>query len=180
MSKLVIFLADGFETCEALIPLDLIRRAGIEVDTVSISDRKEVLSSHDVEVKADKLFKDIVFNEYDAYVLPGGKVGTDNLFACEELKEDLIKEFNNNKLICAICAAPSILGKIGILKNKRYTCYPGFEGEYGGEYTSDKTTVDDNVITGKGMGAAIEFSRDIITYLLDENEANKILMSVQY
>lgn len=180
MSKLVIFLADGFETCEALIPLDLLKRAGAEVDTVSISDKKEVVSSHDVLVKADKLFEEIEFDSYDAYFLPGGKLGTDNLFACEELKERLIDACNNGKLISAICAAPSILGKIGLLKDKKYTCYPGFEGDFEAEYTREKVEVDGNIITGKGMGAAIEFSKALITYLFDENEANKVLMSVQY
>lgn len=180
MSKLVIFLADGFETCEALIPLDLLKRAGVEVETVSISDKYEVVSSHGVEVKADKLFEEIDFEGYDAYFLPGGLNGTNNLFAHEELKKGLIEVSGRGKLISAICAAPSILGRIGILEGKRYTCYPGFEGDYGGEYTKEKAEVDGNIITGKGMGASIEFSRELIKFLLDENEANKVLASVQY
>ncbi len=180
MSKLVIFLADGFETCEALIPLDLLKRAGIEVETVSISNQYEVVSSHDVEVKADKLFEEIDFESYDAYFLPGGLNGTNNLFAHVALKNGLVKESEKGKVICAICAAPSILGKIGLLKDKRYTCYPGFEGDYEGDYTKEKVVVDGNIITGKGMGASIEFAYEIIKYLIDENEAKKVLMSIQY
>ena len=180
MVKMGMFLADGFEECEALITLDMLRRAKMDVDTISIHERKEVTASHNIVIQADCLLEDVNLAEYDVLILPGGKGGTDNLDANEEVKASLVAHAQVGKLVCAICAAPSVLGHIGILEGKTYTCYPGFEGEYGGVHVEDKAVTDGNVITGKGMGAAFDFVREILKQFQSEEEIQELFASIQY
>src|ERR1035437_5610510 len=113
--KVFIFLADGFEEIEAIAPIDIFRRADIDVTTVSISNEKSVRGAHNITVQADCLFKEVDFSTNDLLYLPGGMPGTRNLDAHEGLKNLLLKQADNNKKIAAICAAPSILGKLGLL-----------------------------------------------------------------
>ena len=132
MSKIYQFLADGFEPVEALAPVDVMRRAGINVVTVSIMGRATVEAAHGIKVVADALFDEVDFSDADALVLPGGGVGTENLSAHTQLREQLVAAFGKGTLIAAICAAPMVLGRIGILKGCKATCYPGCEGDLSG------------------------------------------------
>ncbi|MBQ9327411.1 MAG: DJ-1/PfpI family protein [Solobacterium sp.] len=179
--KCAIFLAKGFEDCEGLITVDMLRRAGIPVDTVSITDDPVVETSHGVRLFTDAVWKDIDPSAYDVLILPGGKAGTANLDAFEPLNQALKEHFNQGKLTCAICAAPSVLGHLGILNGKHYTCFPDFRSDsYEGEYEMELAVEDGNVITGRGMGATIEFARTIIRRIEGEEVLRKVEYGMQY
>lgn len=178
--KCAIFLVNGFETCEGLIVVDLLRRAGVSIDMISMNDTLEVTTSHQVVLQAEKQYNTINTEQYDVLILPGGKVGTANLDACESLKEALKKHYESGKLTCAICAAPSILGKLGMLHGKKYTCFPDFDGEYGGEYQQTLAVSDGNLITARGMGATIEFAREILKQLISEEDLKNVEHGIQY
>ncbi|QRG86303.1 DJ-1 family glyoxalase III [Bulleidia sp. zg-1006] len=179
--KTAIFLANGFETCEALITVDLLRRAGMCIDMVSMNENLKVESSHKVAVQANVLFKETKIEEYDILILPGGKLGTMNLEANEELKKAIQKHFEQGRFICAICAAPSILGHLGLLKGKKYTCYPGFEEErFAGEYQQSLIAQDGNIITGRGMGATIDFALAIIERCVGLDARKQVEKGIQY
>lgn len=168
MGKAAIFLATGFEEIEAISIIDVLRRGEVEIDIVSVSGNESVQGSHGINIISDKLFFDIDFSEYELLILPGGMPGTLNLSKHEGLCE-LLKEFNKKeKYIAAICAAPSVLGKLNILEGKKVTCYPGYEEELlGGIVTNSDIVRDGNIITGKGAGVAIKFSLDILKLYKD-------------
>ena len=179
--KYAIFLAEGFEECEALITNDILRRAKAETDLISISDNLEVCSSHSVTVKADRLLSDTDLSAYDVLILPGGKVGTENLGKSEELKAAVQLHSDRNRLLCAICAAPSILGHMGILSGKHYTCFPGFEStSYNGIYENELTVSDGNLITGRGIGATVDFAREILRHSALEQMIDKVDYGIRY
>ena len=158
MKKVYLFLADGFETVEALAPVDVMRRAGLDVVTVSIMERREVVSAQNVTVVADALYEEMAFDDASALVLPGGGVGTDNLSAHGLLREALVAAHERGLLVAAICAAPMVLGRIGILQGRKATCYPGCEGDlFGAEYTAVAVQEDGNIITGCGPGVSFDF-----------------------
>ena len=166
MSKTYLFLADGFETVEALAPVDVMRRAGVEVITVSIMGRKEVVSAQNVTVVADALFADICYDDADALVLPGGGVGTDNLSAYMPLRSLLTDAHAKGMLVAAICAAPMVFGRIGILEGRKATCYPGCECDlFGAEYTAAPVEQDGNIITACGPGVSFDFGFVIVERL---------------
>lgn len=153
-----IFLAPGFEEIEALTPADILRRCGLDVCLVSVTDNKIVESTHNLRVEADKLFSETEFSESQALILPGGWPGAKNLAEHEGLRELLIKHESLKKLTCAICAAPMVLGINGLLEGRRATCYPGFEEHLHGAEVSEELVVEDgNIITGRGPGAAMAF-----------------------
>ncbi len=181
MKKAAVFFGEGFEEVEALTQVDLLRRAGIDVLMVSITDDEFVKGTHGVAVKCDMAFDKNKLKDADAIILPGGMPGTSNLAACVELKE-LIAEFNNaGKLIAAICAAPSVFGEMGILKGKKACSYPGFEKYLSGaEIEYNSVSHDGNIITSRGVGTAIDFASEIITYLLDKKTASDVLESIVY
>ncbi|WP_029232013.1 DJ-1 family glyoxalase III [Butyrivibrio sp. VCB2006] len=181
MAKTAIFLADGFEEIEALTVVDLLRRAGIEITTASIMGRKEVTGSHNITVIADALIEDIDFDDIDMLILPGGQPGTTNLFNCEPLKEK-IKEFDfKDKMLCAICAAPTVFGRMGLLNGKKACCYPGCEVDLNGaDVQTTAVTEDGHFITSRGMGTAIEFGLAIIAHLLDGNAAANMSSKIVY
>jgi 4-methyl-5(b-hydroxyethyl)-thiazole monophosphate biosynthesis len=162
-----VHLADGFEEIEALTPVDLLRRAGIAVETVSIMGRLNVTGTHGVEVIADILFEDTDYDGCEMIVLPGGSVGAENLSAHEGLTEKLFSFANRGKFIAAICASPAfILGRHGILKGRKATCYPGLEGEMEGAVPSEGSVVrDGKIITSRGPATAIDFALAIIDEL---------------
>ena len=180
MSLVYTFLADGSEEVEALAVVDILKRAGIETEIVSIKDTKEVITSHNINIKTDILFEEADFDKADMIFLPGGIPGTPNLAAHSGLMKK-IKEFDEQgKFISAICAAPSILGELGLLKYKKATCYPGFEDKLvGAEYTGEKVVTDGNIITAKGLGAAIELGLEIVRILVDESVAKDIAEKIQ-
>lgn len=181
MSKVYLFLADGFETVEALAPADVMRRAGIEVVTVSIMGRRNVVSAQNVPVVADALYEDICFCDADAMVLPGGGTGTDNLSAHEPLRELLVKAHAEGKLVAAICAAPMVFGRIGILKGRKATCYPGCEGDlFGAEYTAAPVEKDGNIITGCGPGVSFDFGFAIVERLCGGDVVGTLRSQMQF
>lgn len=179
--RCAVFLADGFEDCEALITVDMLRRGSVPADMISITDDLEVHSSHGVTMKADMVLMEFLPEDYDVLILPGGKVGTKNLENCQVLINALKAHFEAGKLTCAICAAPSILGHLGILKGRHYTCFPGFEeAGFGGTYEMELAVTDGNLITGRGMGATIEFARSILKQIADENTLKRVEYGMQY
>ncbi len=179
--KCAVFLADGFEECEGLITVDMLRRADIETVMISVSGRKEINGSHGIIVHADQLYEDADISSFDVLILPGGRVGKENLESFEPLLSVLKNHFESGKLTCAICAAPSIFGHLGILKGKDYTCFPSFDEEaFAGQYQKQPAVKDGNLITGRGMGATIEFASLIIRELKGEETLEKVKYGMQY
>lgn len=179
--KCAVFLADGFEECEGLITVDMLRRADIETVMISVSGRKEINGSHGIVVHADSLYEDEDIASYDVLILPGGRVGKENLENFSPLLEALKKHYESGKLTCAICAAPAILGHMGILKDKNYTCFPSFDEEaFGGSYHAQPAVKDGILITGRGMGATIEFASSLIREIKGEETLEKVKYGMQY
>jgi len=172
----LMILADGFEDTEALTTRDVLMRAGFEVKTCSITDRLEVESSFGVHVLADALLK-LMFDlePYDFIILPGGGRGTKNLKECEFLKAYLDYFNLHNKLICAVCAAPSVLGMYGYLDNKKFTCFAGFNAGIPGDFTGKEVERDGNIITARSMKYSIPFALEIIDYLVGPEVKEKVL-----
>ncbi len=179
--KCALFLAEGYEECEALITVDILRRASIEIDTVSIMQEQVVKSSHGILVQADKMWDNIDTKDYDVLILPGGKLGTANLEKFEPLIEALKNHYSEGKLIAAICAAPSILGHLGFLKDKNYTCFPSFdEASFLGTYKEELAVQDSNIVTGRGMGATLEFARILVKIITNGEMMNTVDYGIQY
>ncbi len=181
MSTVCCFLAEGFEEVEALSVVDILRRGGIDTKLVSISDSIEVVSSHKINIKADILLNDLDFDKVDMIFLPGGVPGTPNLRACELLCDKII-EFNaKNKLLAAVCAAPSVFGELGILKNKCVTCYPGWEDKlWGANYVLDRVVTDGNITTSRGLGTSLELGLRILEIFKDKDTADDMARKVQF
>lgn len=172
------FLADGFEEVEALAPLDMLRRAGKEVRTVSIKSSKQVTGSHGITVTADITLKEIdVLPEL--VILPGGMPGAKNLRECKEVCKCVTDTYENGGYIGAICAAPFIFGELGLLKGKRATCYPGFEKSLiGATVEGEKVVRDGKIITAAGMGAALLFGKELVSALCGAEAAEKIMKAI--
>ena len=180
MKKVALFLAKGFEEIEALGTVDILRRAQIDIITVSTTDNNVVNGAHNIPVTADKTFNEVDFTSIDMLILPGGMPGAKNLNEHDDLK-NLISDFNSKgKLIAAICAAPMVLGGLGCLDGKRATCYPGFEPELiGAKITGESVVVDENIITGKGPAFVFDFALRLVEQLLgirDRQEVQKGLL----
>lgn len=175
-----VFLANGFEEIEALAVVDVLRRAELDVVTVGVGE-DFVIGAHQIPVAADIYERDLVLDgRVDAIVLPGGMPGTLNLEKSENVQKAVSWATENEKLVCAICAAPSILGHKNLLNGKKATCFPGFENELlGADVTKDFVVKDGNIITAKGMGSAVEFGLQIAEALTSPLEACKIRASLQ-
>jgi len=177
--KVFIFLADGFEELEAIAPIDIFRRAEIEVTVVSISNEKMVRGAHNIHVLADCLFNETDFSVNDLLYLPGGMPGTRNLGAHEGLKDLLIKQAGEKKKIAAICAAPSILGKLGLLNGMEAICFPGFENQLTGAKISKEKIVESGIIsTAKGAGVATQFAIRLVEELKGKISADQIAAQI--
>ncbi len=175
-----ILLADGFEEIEALTPADIMRRAGIEVSTVSIKKDMVVTGAHGIPVTADMSIHEVMPGNVTLLMLPGG-AGHELLDASNEVHYLINEAVTRASYIAAICAAPSILGKKMILEGKKATCFPGFEKYlYGAEIKEDKVVVDGKIITGKGAGAAAEFGFTIVEILKDKKTADTLREQMQY
>lgn len=172
-------LTDGFEDIEALETLDILRRAGINTKTVGISS-KTVTSSHNVTVLCDLTFPDTDFSDMRMLILPGGPGHT--AFSESDKVCALIKSaYEKGIYIAAICASPSVIGKMGLLKGKRFTCFPGFENMVpGGIYSPEKVVTDGQFITARGAGAASEFGFEIVTLLKGELISCELKRQMQY
>lgn len=174
-----VFLADGFEETEALAPVDMMRRAKLDVQTVGVTD-KIVTSSHKVSVVSDITIDEITKENLQAVVLPGGMPGTLNLKENQKVLNIVKYAYENNLIIGAICAAPSILGYLGILNGKKATCFPGFEDELkGAEVKTDGVVKDNNIITAKGAGISVDFGLELVKALKDEETSKSIKSAIQ-
>jgi len=175
MKKAFVFLATGFEETEALGTVDVLRRGGIDVKIVSITESLIVTGAYGTEVKADCAFSDADYSGADALVLPGGMPGSNNLNSYEPLKALLVKQYNSGKLVAAICAAPIVLGGLGFLKGRKATCYPNFEPALTGAIiTGEAVETDGNIITGKGPGLVFDFGMAIVEYLEGKETKNQV------
>ena len=182
MNKVYILLADGFEEIEGLTVVDLMRRAGIEISMVSIKDDLNITGARGIKVVADMLIKDM---QYDGnmLVLPGGMPGTNDLKESEAVKEAILKYKEDGKYLAAICAAPTVFGGMGLLRDVKATCYPGLEaGLTGAMWPGEgvKVVHDGQFITSRGLGTAIDFALKLIAILTDNNKAEQIAKSVVY
>ena len=172
-----IYLAQGFEETEMIFPLDLIRRAGLDVKTVSVTKDDIVTGSHGIPIKADTT---VFSSEYEPqsaqmFILPGGMPGTLNLKASEHVQNVIRHALENDKYLAAICAAPMVLGMAGALKGKKAVCYPGFEKHLlGATNTADRCVTDGKIITAIGCGAAMEFGLAIVSELCGKKKAEEL------
>lgn len=179
--KVYIFLADGFEDIEGLTVVDLMRRADIDIKTVSIKKSKEITTSHGITMLTDLTFAETDFTDADMLVLPGGMPGTRYLGEFAPLTELLTQHYNKNRKIAAICAAPSVFAKLGFLKGRKATSYPSFMDQLdGAETCEDPVVVDGNVTTSRGLGTAIPFALCLIAQLMGEEKALEIAESIVY
>ena len=183
MAKVYVFLANGFEDVEALIPVDVLRRGGVDVTTVSVVDDSQIVeSAHGVQLFADALFEDCDFNDADLLLLPGGMPGATNLYEHAGLCEAVKAHAAKGRRLAAICAAPAVvLGQLGLLQGRRATCYPGFERLLAGAtYTADLFTTDGPVTTGEGPAAAFPFAYELLALLTDGQTSDQVAEGMRY
>ena len=175
MKTIFVFLADGFEEIEALTPVDILRRAGLSVKTVSVMDEQVVSGAHGVPVMADVMFDEVNAEDAEMILLPGGLPGATNLDAHQGLSQMILDFAKEEKPLAAICAAPLVFGNRGLLEGKKATCYPGFETYLkGAQYTAALVEKDGNFITGKGPGAAMEFAFAIVEKYCGMDKVNEL------
>lgn len=175
MAKVYEFLSNGTEEVEALIPVDVLRRAGVEVVMVSTVDDITIESAHGVRIVADAMIQDVDTSDADLLMIPGGLPGSVNLCNHPLVREKIKAQYDAGKMVSAICAGPMIFGSLGISEGKRCTCYPGCQGDLkGAEYTAELVTVDGNVITGAGPAAAFPYAYKLCELLCGE-ETSKAL-----
>lgn len=181
MSQVYAFLANGFEEIECLSVVDLLRRANIDTAMVSITNNKYVTGAHNITVQADILFEETDLSDASALFLPGGMPGTKYLSEHEGLAELLLSFHSQNRRLAAICAAPSVFGKLGILNGRRATCYPGFEEQcIGASMERTGVITDGHITTARGPGFSIDLGLELIRLLADEKTSQNIKTGIQY
>ena len=181
MAKIFEFLAEGFEEIEALTPVDILRRGGQEIYTVSITGSLWVKSSHDITVRADMLFEEAMLDDADLLLLPGGMPGSVNLNNHEGVRLALLAHEERGGRIGAICAAPMVLGSLGLLRGRRATCAPGFETYLeGAEYTHELCTVDGNIITAEGPAASFPYAYTLLSLFADSETVRTLQHKMQF
>ena len=181
MAKIYSFFADGLEEIEALTAVDLLRRAGHDVETISIMGRTSIRGAHNIYIEADSLFEDEDFEGGDMFILPGGGEGTKNLNNCEALCNLLVEMAGRGRRIAAICAAPMVLGRLGLLKGKVAVIYPGMEEELlGANPLAVPAVTDGQITTGRGPGASFDFALELIRVLDGEEASAAIREQVVY
>ncbi len=175
----LLLLPDGFEDNEALTTRDLLIRSGIKIRTLSLkNDERIINSSHNLTLFSDLTPSNLNKEEFDFLILPGGLKGVNNMKESSFVSNLVLDFSNKNKLICAICAAPGVLGRLGLLKNKNYTCYPNCEdGE--GNNTNKEVEIDNNLITARSMYYSLDFALAIIEKLLGKEKREEILKQIQ-
>ncbi|MGI6030928.1 MAG: DJ-1 family glyoxalase III [Eubacteriales bacterium] len=174
------FLADGFEEMEAMVPCDYLRRCGVDVRLVGVTGRT-VTGSHGVPFVCDQTLEEISLEQLEGIILPGGMPGTTNLYDSEQVRRIIGVAAENNLLVSAICAAPSILGKMGLLRGKKAICFPGFEATLlDACVISRPVVVDGNFITSKGAGTALEFAYELAVFLRGKDKAQEIGEQIQW
>ena len=181
MATVYAFLANGSEEVECLACVDVLRRAGIDTRLVAVGGELKIKGSHGIEIVCDSLIEETELSSADVLFLPGGMPGTLNLGADRRLCEALLRQAREGRRIAAICAAPSVLGGLGLLKGKKATCYPGFEDKLEGAcHSSDGVVTDGNITTARGLGYALELGLELIRLLCGEERSMEIKSSIQY
>ena len=176
MGTVYVFFADGFEEIEAFTSVDVMRRAGLNVEMITVTPDEIVTGAHSVPVLCDKNIVNCDFFDADLILLPGGMPGAATLEKCDDLRRLILRFAEEQKPIAAICAAPMVLGKLGLLKGKKATCYPGFEQYLEGAECIDAPVVrDGNIITGMGPGAAMEFALTIVDLLVGREKVDELV-----
>ncbi|MEA1911065.1 MAG: DJ-1 family glyoxalase III [Spirochaetota bacterium] len=182
MKKIVIILADGFEEVEAVTPVDILKRGGVDVVTAGVGDRK-ISGSHGIKIECDTTVRQIDADDFDGVVIPGGMPGATNISESEEAGKFIKSIYQNKKLVAAICASPSVvLSPLKVLDGKKSTGYPGFEGRFNSftEIRTESVVIDGNVITSKGPGTAAEFSFAVLEYLEDKEKSDTVAGSMLF
>ncbi len=180
MKKAYVFLAEGFEEMEAVTPVDLLRRVGVDAKLVSVTGERMVTGAHGVRYQADLLFDEIEPNA-DALILPGGMPGTLHLQEHQPLAKLLLSQYEAGGWVCAICAAPMVLGALGILKGREATIYPGMEQHLiGATCSTAEVCVDGNVVTSRAPGTAIPFALKLAELLTDAKTAEGLISDIVY
>lgn len=182
MAKVYAMIADGSEEVELLAVVDILRRSGVETVLVSISDRKDTISSHQVKIEADAVIAETDFSDGDVIFLPGGLPGAENLSDCPALIQAIRQNLTEGRRVAAICAAPGVvLGRHGFLEGKTATCFPGFEKEFqGAEYTMQGVVTDGLITTARGLGFAIDLGLELVKLLVGEEQAEDTKKKIQY
>lgn len=176
----LILLANGFEESEVIVTVDILRRAKITIDMVSVANEVQLISTHDIKIIADRRLIDINASDYDFLVIPGGLKSVITLHNRLDISDIILDYFEKSKLIASICAGPSLVSKLGLFSNHKFTCFPGFEKYHnGGTYLpSEDVIVDGNFITARSMANVISFALAIIQKTLGNEEENKICKSI--
>jgi len=178
------FLAEGFEEVEAITPLDILRRAGADIKTVAVNGNGLLVEgAHGISVKADIGMSEVKVDEAEMIILPGGGKGTENLKASEALREIILSVNEKEGYIAAICAAPTVLGGMGLLKKRRATCYPSMAGELiesGAKYKNDKVVFDGHFITSEGAGTAADFGFALMDKFFSKSETDRLRLTMVY
>ncbi len=173
--KVAVHLADGFEEIEAITIIDVLRRAGVDVVTVSITGKLDVYGAHQIKVSADVIFEQVNYDEIFMIVLPGGMPGSSNLNEHKDLRAQIVLFNDANKQLAAICAAPLVYGNLGILNGRRAVCYPGFEKYLkGADILNIPVTESGNITTGRGPGVAIKFALKLVEKLVSVQKAEQV------
>lgn len=175
MAKVLVPLANGFEDVEAVTIVDVLRRGGVEVVTASLHTTRAVLSAHGISMEADALLPDVIDADYDAIVLPGGGEGTENLRNCDPLIRRIVRQREEGRLLCAICAAPTVLQEAGVLEPEQHvTCYPTCQMEIECNWIDEPVVDHDGIITGQAPGSAMLFAVVVLSALVGEQAAKKV------
>lgn len=181
MKKTAIILADGFEEVEALTPVDLLRRAQLVCDMLALEDRETVIGSHGIAIRADKCLRDADLDSYDGIILPGGLRGTQKLAGDARVLELLRRFHAEGKLTAAICAAPTVLARAGLLEGRRAVSYPRMEDQLGGALVgTEAVALDGTVLTSRGLGTAISFALALVEYFCGAEKAGEIASRIVY
>lgn len=182
MAKVYAMIADGSEEVECLAVVDVLRRSGIETVLVSAGETRDIVSSHQVPIRADATVSETDFSDGDVIFLPGGMPGAENLSACEPLIAALKQADADGRRIAAICAAPGVvLGRHGFLEGRTATCFPGFEKDFkGAEYTMQGVITDGNITTARGLGFAIDLGLELVRILAGDSAAEDVKKKIQY
>ena len=182
-SAVAVLIAPGLEEVEALAPVDILYRAGIRVDLVSVTDSPTVTSSHQIVLTCDRLLSEVDLADYALVLLPGGIPGTPNLRAVPAVRQEIARRMNGDLPLAAVCAAPSILAELGLLEGRQATSNPGFMGvlaEHGAQLSQAAVVADGPVITSRGMGTAIDFGLEIVRHYLGEEAVDDVKAKIVY
>ncbi|MDA3938807.1 MAG: DJ-1/PfpI family protein [Spirochaetia bacterium] len=182
MKKITVLIATGFEEIEAITPIDILRRGGLDVVTAGIGDTK-ITGSHGIKIECDATIEQINADDFDGVVIPGGLPGASNISESSEANQFIKSMYRDKKLIAAICASPSmVLSPLKILDGMKSTGYPGFESEFSDfvEIKTENVVVDGNFITSKGPGTAADFSFAILEYLLGKEKMDSVAQSMLF